>query len=501
MQWNSPLGAPRENVLVRQIRVEAWESWNLDLTISFIPALLELAMILFLVGITIFLWLLDDVVAQVVTVIVASFLAVIAAFTLVPVFSRSCPYKSPSAWAVVALCDIINSLLAFCASAVHMYGKFLSARWQDLSDQSQLRHNAVKTRGFYGAFIIPLTDFFVRVRAIFKEGIWPLPTRCRNVAWPERLKTWRDRDLDSIKITKLRLDRSQQCDAHEAAKLELLREVVQLDSKGDFTQSPSDNISLMHDDQPDVLLADISQSAHLIRTLTWVRRASQDARVGTYISECVDALHPTRSVNLSELNTGFFSSFLVADWCIARSLFGGNEDILTPQLALCSTQDGDMVRPGGITGLRRGLGAIADHDFWYEDAKLNFAACKRFWVNEREQSHIFLQVLWADLRHVINRLRATGGLYETAILKRRALELVSLLHQALDSYMEQQHRTAYVSCIDWLGPVLENIMAFSTRQHFSFSIVALGLKAAEVAFTIGRVVVNPEGKIGACVTC
>lgn len=30
MKWNKPLAAPRENVFVRQIRYEAWESWNVE---------------------------------------------------------------------------------------------------------------------------------------------------------------------------------------------------------------------------------------------------------------------------------------------------------------------------------------------------------------------------------------------------------------------------------------------------------------------------------------
>ena len=48
MQWNSPLATPCENVIIRQFRFEAWESWNVAATIAAVPALLEIAMILFL---------------------------------------------------------------------------------------------------------------------------------------------------------------------------------------------------------------------------------------------------------------------------------------------------------------------------------------------------------------------------------------------------------------------------------------------------------------------
>lgn len=92
MQWNSPLATPRENVIVRQFRFEAWESWNVAATIATVPALLEIAMILFLAGMVILLWTLDNVVAIAVTVVVAVFLSVVSVFTVLPIFVRRCPY-------------------------------------------------------------------------------------------------------------------------------------------------------------------------------------------------------------------------------------------------------------------------------------------------------------------------------------------------------------------------------------------------------------------------
>ncbi|EKM57438.1 uncharacterized protein PHACADRAFT_50644, partial [Phanerochaete carnosa HHB-10118-sp] len=99
LKWNSALALPRENVLVRQACIEAWEAWHVAATILSIPALLELAMVLFLVGVVILLWTLDDVVAKVVTVFAALFLLVASAFTVLPIFFARCPYKSPTAWA------------------------------------------------------------------------------------------------------------------------------------------------------------------------------------------------------------------------------------------------------------------------------------------------------------------------------------------------------------------------------------------------------------------
>ncbi|EKM49159.1 uncharacterized protein PHACADRAFT_59816, partial [Phanerochaete carnosa HHB-10118-sp] len=85
MLWNSPLATPRENVMVRQMRFEDWESWNVDATIAAVPALLEIAMVLFLIGMVILLWTLDDIVAIILTVVVSAFLLTVSAFTILPV--------------------------------------------------------------------------------------------------------------------------------------------------------------------------------------------------------------------------------------------------------------------------------------------------------------------------------------------------------------------------------------------------------------------------------
>ncbi|EKM52181.1 uncharacterized protein PHACADRAFT_58907, partial [Phanerochaete carnosa HHB-10118-sp] len=99
LKWNSPLALPRENVLVRQIRMEAWRDWQVSAVLSSIPILLELAMILFLAGVTILLWTLDDFVARIITVFVSLFLGAFAALSVLPIFTRRCPYRSPTAWA------------------------------------------------------------------------------------------------------------------------------------------------------------------------------------------------------------------------------------------------------------------------------------------------------------------------------------------------------------------------------------------------------------------
>ena len=109
MKWNAPLAAPRENVLVRQIRFEAWESWNVEAIMWSIPFLLEVAMILFLLGTVALLWTLDSVVAASATASVAAFLILVSTFTTLPIMVKHCPYKAPPSWVLLRIMESLGS--------------------------------------------------------------------------------------------------------------------------------------------------------------------------------------------------------------------------------------------------------------------------------------------------------------------------------------------------------------------------------------------------------
>ena len=129
LKWNTAIGDPRENVLVRQIRFEAWRDWNVEGVLWSIPFLLELAMIFFLVGIVILLWTLDSVVAIAVTALVAVFLAGFSAFTVLPIFSKRCPYKSPTAWVLLRMIWLTRSgILDFTGPIIRSLFDFLRQR-------------------------------------------------------------------------------------------------------------------------------------------------------------------------------------------------------------------------------------------------------------------------------------------------------------------------------------------------------------------------------------
>ena len=504
MQWNSPLNTPRDNILVRQIRVEAWESWNIDVTISFIPALLELAMVLFLAGIVVLLWTLDDVVAKAVTTIVAVFLLVIAAFTVLPIFFKRSPYKSPISWAFVAAANTAASLTVSYLRLLRTSLVFLISGRETLSATEP---DADSTSSMKPSFLARLRSFLIK-------GVWISKDWENSLAssWSTSLSTWRERDLDGARITGLRHGSwwKKTRDARDAAAGELVQELVHLDEDGNFTAEPTEVSRFVPvlEGHPEALLTDISQSALLVRALSWVQRESQDMQVSRYLRECISSLHPEESLKLS--NISWYSSHVVADWCIASAIFAG-DPAHESQLALLPDHNSISHRPRTVTGLRRALSVFADSWDGSEseldelrndtsDFKLDLAACRPFWNNRKAESHILLQVLYADLQHIIALLHVSRDDFPARIrtLKRRGYELISVLNQALDSYARGRRRADAYYYIDRLGPVLADMISFSIRQSDSFpAVTVLGLKAMDLAYTIAKVTMEDNCDLGA----
>lgn len=111
LQWNSALALPRENVMIRQLRFDAWNKWNVPATIMTIPALLEISVVLFLTGVVVLLWTLDAVVALVITIAVSIILFVAGTTIVLPAFISYCPYKPPTGWAFIKAWDTVTRLI------------------------------------------------------------------------------------------------------------------------------------------------------------------------------------------------------------------------------------------------------------------------------------------------------------------------------------------------------------------------------------------------------
>lgn len=105
--------APRERCRVWRFRRDGLLRYKVAEIASFLPLLLQLALILFFVGLVLFIRDIHSDIATLVIVLVAAWLLVLVITTLLPLFSPSCPYKTPLLKGVFIKCRrSLNWLLA-----------------------------------------------------------------------------------------------------------------------------------------------------------------------------------------------------------------------------------------------------------------------------------------------------------------------------------------------------------------------------------------------------
>uniref|UniRef100_A0A0W0FS72 DUF6535 domain-containing protein n=1 Tax=Moniliophthora roreri TaxID=221103 RepID=A0A0W0FS72_MONRR len=117
---DTPSSSPKETLELRQLRFESLEKWGVLTLLSSLPLILQLALVLFFVGLLDLLWALDYIVAGLATAIVALSVFVLSITTVLPCYylltSPSivfrddvyvCPYKSPQAWLYYRIARVI----------------------------------------------------------------------------------------------------------------------------------------------------------------------------------------------------------------------------------------------------------------------------------------------------------------------------------------------------------------------------------------------------------
>jgi hypothetical protein len=130
---------PIDALSLRQLDYQALKDWGVVEIISFLPLLLQLSLALFLVGLLYLLWTLHNVVAGILTVVVATVFIFYTATTVLPAFQQSsCPYKSPQSWLFLRTMTSIKELIFGEVGA-----KFRS--WQD-RDIRPLRRTSLTKR-------------------------------------------------------------------------------------------------------------------------------------------------------------------------------------------------------------------------------------------------------------------------------------------------------------------------------------------------------------------
>ncbi|KAI0071096.1 hypothetical protein K474DRAFT_1669377 [Panus rudis PR-1116 ss-1] len=108
---------PRARVRVRYWRYLGLQGWRVFEIAAFLPFLLQIALLLFFLGLCLFLLALDPIVGWVVTSMVIVWVALFVGSTVAPVFSPRCPYKTPVLQSTVqSIRDGFSSICWICGS-------------------------------------------------------------------------------------------------------------------------------------------------------------------------------------------------------------------------------------------------------------------------------------------------------------------------------------------------------------------------------------------------
>lgn len=472
MRWNSPVGVPRENVLVRQIRYEAWEAWHVSLTILFIPALLELAMIMFLVGLVILLWTLDDIVAIVISVITGLFILLVSAFTICPIIYRHCPYQSPTAWAFLVLYDVAR----YITRVLPVYGRMLYCRWAHVVDLEE-------------SLVMRLKRIFVRDWEMNKDP------RCQRpeTPWHTDAKTWREYDIEGCRVQQIGVSwwwQSTKQDALEAARSELAQERTEFGEDDQLAWAP---MPTPPTGAEEALLTDIAETSLLLRALSWTHQVFQDVRVGAYINQCMETIHPDipRDAGLSVPYVVEPQAIrLITDWAIISSLWKNH--MKEPELALETGELGsdvtDLRRTLGCRVLSRRLGPkFQAVMFQYPDA---LARCEQWWdfvagSSRKDKTVLLPDLLAVDLQSASAALVEATDRQDTS--ERRVFELLCMLQGMPTSWKSPN---PYWPRGGWQLRALQTIL--SEVDHTITTSHGLRWRAFAVACDYGRLSVSSE---------
>lgn len=120
----------RDAVKLRQLRFDGLQKWEVPTIIAILPVIMQIALILFLVGLSYFLYFLDNDIGRTIVITLVVSIVVYTVATAAPVFTVTCPYKSaviPIIWTLTSrlpaviifvVVAVLNLLLMFVAAIV-----------------------------------------------------------------------------------------------------------------------------------------------------------------------------------------------------------------------------------------------------------------------------------------------------------------------------------------------------------------------------------------------
>ncbi|PBK78676.1 hypothetical protein ARMSODRAFT_50004 [Armillaria solidipes] len=94
-----PSGTPRERCFVRQYRYLGFQKWRVEVIVGVLPVLMHLALVLFFIGLSLFLHSLRAALSWVVWMGTVLLIVAYVTVTILPMYFPQCPYRTP-------LCDL-----------------------------------------------------------------------------------------------------------------------------------------------------------------------------------------------------------------------------------------------------------------------------------------------------------------------------------------------------------------------------------------------------------
>ncbi|KAI0631330.1 hypothetical protein C8Q77DRAFT_1132768 [Trametes polyzona] len=93
-------GTSHEDARLRQHRYNSLRTWRIPDVVQIVPMLLQIALVLFLAGLVVLLWTLQETVAAVTTVMAGCLILVLGISSTLPIFVSNCPYRSPQTFVI-----------------------------------------------------------------------------------------------------------------------------------------------------------------------------------------------------------------------------------------------------------------------------------------------------------------------------------------------------------------------------------------------------------------
>lgn len=307
LSWNNPTASARQNVLVRQIRAEAWESWRVNALIVTIPLLLEMAIVLFVSGLVVFVWSIDVVVAIVVASSVFLFIVLFAVLTILPTLFKCCPYRSPTSWAIIASLRLGRHFVERITRAILEAWNRCIALWRCFSSPGLLPSYGSSHEGLR-PHPSPLSSRTV-IHSYAKSVGNNAGDSGKTLLLEEHIKySWRERDLEGKNIDRL-IDLSGRPSkapivllAEHDMQVDILRtnptsENNDLAASTVSPETPATDEKAMRtkvlsiDEVHTSISSTISEPDILFRALSWISARSEDPNMLHQFAECAKSIH------------------------------------------------------------------------------------------------------------------------------------------------------------------------------------------------------------------